>query len=283
MAYQFRHSICNEVYDGWSITNMCRSIKGFGYDGIEIAHFTLAPDPLAIPPERRREYRDIIRDEGLYFVGLHWLMVAPPGLHVTTPDEALRAKSWAHIDHLIDLCGDLAGDRDDCGVMVFGSPKQRSTTGGSTREEATRRFAEGLAGVADHAAARKVTILAEALPSDQCDVLLSLEEAVALVNEINHPAIQTMYDSHNAVEETEPHEVLVDRYFDYIRHVHVNEMDGKHPGEGDHDFKPVLQTLARRNYQGWISAEVFDFSKGAETIAEESINYLKSEIGKLNL
>jgi len=283
MAYQFRHSICNEVYEGWSITNMCRSIKGFGYDGIEIAHFTMAPDPVAISPEQRREYRDIIRGEGLYFVGLHWLMVAPPGLHVTTPDEALRQRSWEHIDHLIDLCGDLAGDRDDCGVMVFGSPKQRSTTGGSTREEATKRYAEGLAGVADHAAARKVTILAEALPSDQCDVVLSLGEAVALVKEINHPAIRTMYDSHNAVEETEPHEALVDRYFDYIKHVHVNEMDGKHPGEGDHDFKPVFETLARRNYQGWISAEVFDFSKGAEIIAEESINYLKGEIGKLEL
>jgi D-psicose/D-tagatose/L-ribulose 3-epimerase len=37
--------------------------------------------------------------------------------------------------------------------MVFGSPQQRSTTGGLTRA-ATRNFIDGLAGVAPHAADR---------------------------------------------------------------------------------------------------------------------------------
>ncbi len=283
MSYAFQYSICNEVYEGWSITNQCRSMAGLGYGGIEIAHYTLADDPVDITPEQRRECRDVIRDEGLYFVGLHWVMVTPAGLHVTTPDEALRKRSWEHIDRLIDLCGDLAGDREDCGVLVFGSPKQRGTTGGASREEATKRFAEGLAGVADHAATRKVTVLAEALPSNQCDVLLSLDEAVEMVKQINHPAIQTMFDTHNAVEETEPHASLVDRHFEFIKHVHVNEMDGQHPGKGDYNFKPVLETLARRKYEGWVSAEVFEFGPGAETIADETIRYLNSEAEKLDL
>ena len=60
------------------------------------------------------------------------------------------------------------------------------------------------------------------------------------------------------------HAVLVDRYFDLIRHVHINEMDGRHPGTGFYDFKPVLQVLARRGYAGWLSLEVFDFSAGAD-------------------
>ena len=69
-------------------------------------------------------------------------MVSPKGLHVTTPDAELRARSWEHIRDLIDLCADLGPD----GVMVFGSPKQRSTTGGLTREQATRNYIDGLAG-----------------------------------------------------------------------------------------------------------------------------------------
>ena len=85
--------------------------------------------------EQRRQYRRIIQDEGLQFAGLHWLMVSPKGLHVTTPDKALRARSWGHIRNLIDLCADLGPD----GVMVFGSPVQRCTTGGSTREQAMQR------------------------------------------------------------------------------------------------------------------------------------------------
>ena len=71
---------------------------------------------------QRAEYRDIIRSEGLTFAGLHWLMVSPKGLHVTGPDAALRRRSWDHIRALIDLCADLGPD----GVMVFGSPNQRS-------------------------------------------------------------------------------------------------------------------------------------------------------------
>jgi sugar phosphate isomerase/epimerase len=283
MAHKFRHSLCNEVYEGWDLPDTCRSLKKLGYQGIEIAHHTLAADPATISAKRRREYRDIMTGEGLYFVGLHWLMVSPEGLHTTTPDQELRERSWRHIDTLIDLCGDLAGDRNDCGILVFGSPKQRCTTGGLSRQEATRLFTEGLAGVSQHAMDRKVTVLAEALPRDQCDVLLSLQEAVELVRQIDSPAIRTMFDVHNAVDETEPHAEIVDRYFEYIRHVHVNETDGRHPGQGDYDFRSLLEVLARKNYQGWVSAEVFDFSPGAEVIAEQSIRYLESESEKLRL
>jgi sugar phosphate isomerase/epimerase len=273
----FRHAICNEIFKDWDFAKACRFIKETGYEGIEIAHFTLADDPAGISAAQRHEYKTIIEGSGLTFVGLHWLMVAPAGLHVTTPDRALRERSWRHIDHLIDLCADLGPN----GVMVFGSPKQRGTTGGSTREEATGRFVEGLAGVAAHAQERGVNLLVEALPIEQTDVVLSLAEAAEIVRQIGSPAIQTMFDTHNAVDEKEPHDVLVDRYFDVIRHVHVNETDGGHCGTGDYDFKPLLRILKERNYRGWVSLEAFQFEPGAEAIARESLNYLRAESEKI--
>jgi sugar phosphate isomerase/epimerase len=166
--------------------------------------------------------------------------------------------------------------------MVFGSPKQRSTIGGLTREQATRNYVEGLRQVAPHAAERGVKILVEALPAGQCDVVGSLEEAAGIVEEIGSPAIQTMFDTHNAVDEVKNHANLVDEYFDVIRHIHVNEMDGRHPGQGDYDFKPVLGVLKQRGYNGWVSLEVFDFSPGAETIARESVDYLRKETERLS-
>jgi D-psicose/D-tagatose/L-ribulose 3-epimerase len=277
MAYRFRHSTCHEAFEGWNFADTCSAIHKAGYDGIEIAPFTLAERPSLITPTQRREYREIIASEGLRFVGLHWLMVSPKGLHVTTPDAALRAQSWQHIHDLIDLCADLGPD----GVMVFGSPKQRETTGGATREDATRNYVDGLAGVAPHAAERGVTILVEALPIGQCDVVTTLEEAVGIVNQIASPAVRTMFDVHNAIDEADPHAALIDRYFDYIRHVHVNELDGKHCGAGNYDFKPVLDALRRRNYAGWVSLEAFDFSYGAESLVTDSLRHLESEIAKL--
>ena len=79
----------------------------------------------------------------------------------------------------------------------------------------------------------------------------------------------------------EPHASLVEWYFDVIRHVHVNEMDGGHPGTGDYDFRPVLQTLRRLCYRGWVSLEAFNFKPGADTIANESIRYLENRINEL--
>jgi D-psicose/D-tagatose/L-ribulose 3-epimerase len=276
MSHPFRQAICNEVFQGWDFAEQCRTIKRLGYAGIEIAHFTLADDPASISPARRRELADIMAGEGLEFAGLHWLMVAPKGLHVTTPDAALRTRSWLHIATLIDLCGDLGG-----GKMIFGSPAQRKSTGGATRQEATARYIDGLRQAAAHAASRGVTLLMEPLPPHDTDVLNTLEEAAAYVAAIGSPAVQTMYDSHNAIREAEPHEVLVDRYFDIIKHIHVNEMDGKHPGTSNWDFKPVFRVLAAKGYQGWISMEAFDFTAGGERIAGESIQYLQAEIGKL--
>lgn len=275
----FRHSTCNEAFEKWPFADACKAIRKIGYTGIEIAPFTLAERPTDVSAAQRREYSDIMSSEGLAFVGLHWIMVSPKGLHVTTPDANLRERSWQHIRDLIDLCADLGPN----GVMVFGSPKQRSTTGGLTREQATRHYIDGMAAIAPHAAERGVTVLVEALPVDQSDVVQSLEEAVGIVREIASPGVGTMFDVHNAINEAEPHDVLVDKWFDFIRHVHVNELDGKHCGAGTYDFKPVLATLARRGYRGWISLEAFDFSFGAERLVEESLRHLEREIAQLNL
>jgi D-psicose/D-tagatose/L-ribulose 3-epimerase len=274
---EFRHAICNEAFEGYDFRDACKIIRSAGYSGIEIAPFTLAPDPLEVSPAQRAEYRRIMSDEGLKFVGLHWLMVSPKPLHVTTADDTLRNESWKYVANLVDLCADLGPS----GVMVFGSPKQRATTPGTTREEAKQRWIEGLARIAPHAETRGATILVEALPSSQCDVVNTLAEAVDVVNQIGNPAIRTMFDSHNAEDETEDHAKLVEQYFDYIRHVHVNEMDGRHCGTGDYNFLPIFDVLRRKRYSGWISLEAFDFTPGPETLARESLRYLESVIERL--
>jgi len=276
-GYHFQHAICNEVYERRPLAEVCHGIRQIGYMGIEIAPFTLAERPSKITIAERRAHRDAIRNEGLTFVGLHWLMASPPGLHVTTPDRSVREKSWRHVRDLIDLCADLGEN----GLMVFGSPKQRGTVDGLSREDATKNYVDGLESVAPHADQRGVTILVEALPVGQCDVITTLAEAADIVSRIASPAVRTMFDTHNAVDEKEAHATLVDRYFDLIRHVHINEMDGRHPGTGTYDFKPLFEMLRRRRYPHWVSLEAFDFTPGAETVAAESLRFIEKEVERL--
>lgn len=273
-----RHSICNEIFQGLSFALAAKAIRKAGYAAIEIAPFTLGEDPASLAPAARREFRDVLASEGLEFAGFHWLLAVPKGLHVTTPDRALRERSWDYLRRIIDLCSDFGG-----GVLVFGSPKQRSSTGGLTPAQAARNLAEGMAKIAPYAAERGASVLIEALSPDQTDVVTSLEEAAAIVREIGHPGLQLVFDTHNAVAEVEPHGVLLDRHFGLVRHLHVNETDGRQPGSGAYDFGPVLEVLKRRGYAGWVSLEVFDVAGDAAEIAAGSLQYLESvarRIGK---
>src|SRR5260370_28839804 len=173
MSYRFRQAICNEAFDKWSFPDACKAIRKAGYEGIEIAPFTLAEDPATLPAARRKECRETIASEGLLVVGLHWLMVSPQGLHVTTPRASLREKSWTHIRNLIDLCADLGPG----GVMVFGSPVHRGSTGGAPPAAATRPYVDGLSSVAPPALQRGVASFFETFPPGQRGVAPSPDEA----------------------------------------------------------------------------------------------------------
>jgi D-psicose/D-tagatose/L-ribulose 3-epimerase len=275
----FRFALCNELFEKVPFSEACTRLSELGYSGIEIAPFTLAEDPLALSQGARRDLRRTIGDHRLSFVGLHWLLVSPPGLHVTTADLAVRKRSWEYVRHFIDLCADL-GDagRDGAGVVVFGSPKQRSAISGMTREEAMRIFKDELAAVAPHAEARRVQLLVEALPVAQSNIINSLSEAVDIVESIGSPAVQTMFDVHNAVDEEIPHSDLIRKYIRYIRHVHVNEFDGREPGASGYDFSKLLETLAALQYRHWISLEVFDFSRDTREIARRGLSHLQSSL-----
>jgi sugar phosphate isomerase/epimerase len=205
--------------------------------------------------------------------------LAPPpkGLHFTTPDAAVAKRTIAYFNELIDFCGDLEGH-----YMIFGSPKQRNTKNISVKE-AKKYFAENLASVADHAQRRGIKILIEPLGKRTTDVVNTLAEALELAKQVNHPAIQIMFDFNNTVDETEPFDVLLRMYYKYIHHIHVQEIGGKHLGTGTavNDYVKAFQTLKDLRYNKWISLEVFDFSPGGKRIAEESMMTLKKIESKL--
>lgn len=270
-----RFSVCNELFGKSTFASACGAIRDIGYSGIEVAPFTLAEDPSQLSAGDRRDLRSTIKRSDLAFVGLHWLLAAPKGLHATTPDQDLRRRTWNFIGQLIDLCGDLA-EPASSPVMVFGSPQQRSAVDGITPAAATRILVNELARAAPHAEKRGVQLLLEPLSKNQTDVVTTLEEAVAIVNEIRNPVVQTMFDVHNAVDETTPHSDLIKRFHPHIRHVHVNEMDGREPGAGNYDFGGLLSTLDQVNYVGWVSLEAFDFSRAGREIASRALQHLEA-------
>ncbi|HAK95655.1 MAG TPA: sugar phosphate isomerase/epimerase [Planctomycetes bacterium] len=269
----FRYAMCNESMQGLPFAEQCAIVAAAGYRGIELAAFTfVAKGVEELDRAARAAIAATMAKANLECAGLHWLLAPPPaGLHFTTPDGEVRSRTIAYFEKLIDFCGDLGAP-----VMVFGSPKQRGA-GGAPLPDARRRFKEGLRRVAERARRRNVTVLVEALDRSQTDVINTLAEARALVEEIDHPAIELMFDFHNTADETEPFDALIAAHYDRIRHVHVQEMDGRHLGAGGavETFAPGFQALKDRGYDRWVSLEVFDFAPGGRRIAEESMAALR--------
>ena len=276
---QWRYSMCNECMQGRPWAEQCAVIQKAGYAGVELAPFTLVEDNglqsvRDFSAEQRAEFKQVMEDHGLDCVGLHWLFTPPPaGLHFTTPDAALREKSVDYLRALIDFSADLGGP-----YLIFGSPGQRSTTGGASVDEAKQYLAEGLAAVADHAAERDVMVLIEHLSPDQTDVVTLMEEAKWVVDEVGRPeAINAMFDFHNSVAETEPLPEVIKTYMPYIHHVQVQEMDGRYLGTGNavNDFVPAFQALKDEGYDQWVSLEIFNFDPPDEVIADVSLAVLE--------
>ncbi len=269
----FKFAMCNECMADLPWSEQCKIMSNAGYTGVEIAAFTLVKESVnELTPANRQELVTVMNDHGLDCIGLHWLLAPPPhGLHFTTPDTAVREKTIQYLADLVDFCADLNGT-----VMIFGSPNQRNTVGISV-DEAKKNFADGLAAVADHSAARNVKILVETLDSGQTDVVNTMAESLEVVQMVNHPAIGTMFDYHNTLDETESLEALVRKYFDHIEHIQIQEMDGRHLGTGDavETFVDSFKVLKELNYDKWISLEIFDFEPGGKVIAEESMEVLK--------
>jgi sugar phosphate isomerase/epimerase len=133
-------SICNELFVNWPWEKLCDFIRSLGYKGIEVAPFTLTDRVELITAQQRAALREAAESRGLEIIGLHWILMKPPGLYITHPDAGIRRQTARYFVELVALCADLGGK-----VMVIGSPKQRNLLPGVKRGQAMGYAAERIA------------------------------------------------------------------------------------------------------------------------------------------
>jgi sugar phosphate isomerase/epimerase len=265
-----RYAICNETFEGWDHVQVCRFIAGLGYQGLEVAPFTLAPRVTDIGAEQRHTLRREAEDAGVQILGLHWLLARTEGLCLTAPDEAVRRRTALYLGELARCCRDLGGD-----ILVFGSPAQRRIPAGATRRQAldyaADTFRRALPVTADHG----VKLCLEPLAPADTDFLNTCAEAVELLDQLHHPNFLLHLDVKAMASEGTPVPELIRRYIGRAGHFHVNDPNLRGPGFGSLDFVPIFEALNQCDYRGWVSVEVFDYSPDPETIARESMRYMK--------
>src|SRR4051794_33531609 len=177
-----RLGICNELFEGWEFEVVCRTVKDLGYEGIEIAPFTLAPRITDLSAGRRRELRAMVEDAGLDTIGLHWLLARTEGFYLTTPDASTRRRTLDYLIALAEATRDLGGS-----LMVFGSPKQRDLLPGVGDLQAIGYAAEVFSALTPALEATEVDLCIEPLAPSETNFLNTIDQANELIARIGHP------------------------------------------------------------------------------------------------
>jgi len=268
-----RIALCNEVLAHLPLERQCELAAALGYDGLEIAPFTLGAAPHQLQASEIARVRRTVESFGLAVTGLHWLLVAPPGLSVTDPDAGIRARTRDVVARLIALCAGLGGS-----VLVHGSPKQRQIAPGEEHATALGRLLDFLADAARAAETHGVVYCIEPLGRAETALVNTVAEAAALVREIDRPSLRTMIDTSAAgASETQSVPELIDQWLPtgVIAHVQVNDPNRRAPGQGEMRFAPILAALHRHGWDRTVAVEPFDYVPDGAGAAAFAAGYLR--------
>ncbi|MFO1218892.1 MAG: sugar phosphate isomerase/epimerase family protein [Burkholderiaceae bacterium] len=268
-----RIALCNEVLQPLPFAQQCALAAALGYSGLEVAPFTLAADPLAIGDGEARAFAATAAEHGLTITGLHWLLVAPAGLSIVSADAAVRARTAAAMERLVELCAAMGGR-----YLVHGSPKQRAVPPGERREAARERALECFAQAARAAERCGVTYCIEPLARAETDFINTVAEGVEIVDAIGSKALRTMIDCSAAGQaEAEGVPALIRRWWPSgkLAHVQLNDPNRRAPGQGAMRFGPILAALREVGYGGVLAVEPFDYLPDGAGCAARAIGYLR--------
>lgn len=241
-------------YSSWGlpkvpIDNIIQHIAGLGYDAIEIAVLPNWSTELnKLDSSERRHIAQLLRD--------HHLPLTAVGsyLSMIEPDDEKFASNLDYVQRAINLAVEWAQD---------GKPPIVITGFGGRRGEldANRaRLVERLQTLGEYAQARGVTIALEA----HIDAAVETpDQTVAILQDVNSPAIRANFDISHFNVLGIPIEESIAKMISYSPHTHVKDERGIHPnyeylipGEGEFDYVRYLKAMQAAGYEGAISVEI---------------------------
>lgn len=270
-------ALCNEVLHPMPFEKQCAFAAAVGFDGMELAPFTLAADPRTLTARDAAACRNALKAEGLECCALHWLLRAPDGLSITTEDNAVRQATVEFMCQLVDFAAEVGA-----GVLVHGSPGQRALPEGeAAAADARARAVECFARAGEAAAEAGVVYCIEPLATRETRFINTVAEAVEIVEKVGSDGLRTMIDtSATAFDGTDVPETI-HRWLPggMVRHIHVNDPNRRGPEEGALRFAPIIEALLDTGYEGWVSAEPFVYLPDGPACAARAAGVLRTLVG----
>ncbi|MCG5485694.1 MAG: sugar phosphate isomerase/epimerase [Sinorhizobium meliloti] len=225
-------------------------MKRLGYDFVEL----LVPEPGELDLEEARHALEAAELQVVLAARVNLrrnLSSDDPGAHRAGVDYLKYAADCAAALGATIVGGPLTGN-----PLVFaGRPPQPVSE--EERFSRKTRCVAGLKEAGDHATRLNVVLAVEPLNRFESDVLCTTQQAIELLDAVDHPAIQLMLDTfHMHMEEASIAEAIR-LGGKRVVHFQANENHRGFPGTGATDWVEVFRALHDIGYGGPISLEPF--------------------------
>jgi len=248
-----------------------------GYQGIEIAPYTIASSVTQVSATERSELRKLAARVGIEICGIHWVLVGVEGLYLNHPNTPVQNRTRQYLCDLVNFCADIGGKN-----MVVGSPKQRNVMQEVSSARAWAIATDTFRDAVKIAEDRGVTICIEPLAPSETNFINTAYEAVEFAKQFKSSAMKVILDVKAMCSEELSIPQIIHETSPHFAHFHANDKNLKGPGFGKVDFHPIAAALKESGYNGYVSVEVFKFDEGPEAIATKSLQYLHETFGLNN-
>jgi sugar phosphate isomerase/epimerase len=254
------------------------AIADIGYTGVEIMADVPHAYPATFDRAARAALKKQVADRGLTVSNINAFTHFADGdtYHPTwiEDDLKLRRKRVEHTIGAIELAAELG-----CKSVSIqpGGPLIGTTM---SRDEAEKRFADGLNEIEDRAQKYNIALAVEPEPGL---LIETASEYLAFKNRYfrDEPSVLMNCDvGHLFCVGERPHEVIT-ALPDHVTHVHLEDI-GKNrvhqhltPGKGVIDFPAIFKSLENVSYDGWVTVELYPYETTAAGVAKMAYEHLR--------
>jgi sugar phosphate isomerase/epimerase len=145
--------------------------------------------------------------------------------------------------------------RANIDMVIWGSGGARRVPDGYDKVKAREQFIAVARKVAVVAKEYRIRLALENLNSTETNFINTVDDALKIVKDVNHPNFRLCVDIYHMLMENEP-PAIIERTGDYLIHCDIAEREGRAaPGVHGQDFTPYLRALKKVRYRKLIVLE----------------------------
>jgi D-psicose/D-tagatose/L-ribulose 3-epimerase len=227
----------------------------------------------------------VARDNGL---AVSVCAAMGPDRDLIHPDDSIRANGMDYVRHCIDAAVTL-GATNVVGPLYSAVGRTWQSTD-DERKRDTDLLVDQLKKLSAHAGDRGVTLCVEPLNRFETSFMNLAEQAIAVVDRVDHPACGILLDTfHMNIEERSVGEAIK-AAGGRLKHLHGCENDRGAPGSGHVPWNEVRDAVTAIGYDGPVVIESFtskvktiakaaaiwrSFSPTQDALAEDGLKFLR--------